>query len=80
MRQPMKMEKIFANDVIDKDLMSKIHKKLLQFNNKKDNPVKNDKTFSQRRHVREKIPNVIKQQQIKTTTRCRCRWTRKATY
>ena len=36
MRQPMKMEKIFANDVIDKDLMSKIHKKLLQFNNKKD--------------------------------------------
>ena len=32
----MKREKIFANDVIDKDLMSKIHKKLIQFNNKKD--------------------------------------------
>ena len=36
MRQPMKREKIFANDVIDKDLISKIHKKLIQFNNKKD--------------------------------------------
>ena len=78
MKKPTEEKKISPNHISDKCLVSRIYKELLQFNNKKDNPVKNDKTFSQRRHVREKILNVIKEQQIKTTTRCHFRSTRKA--
>ena len=35
-RQPMGWEKIFANDITDKRLMSKIYKKLTQLNNNKN--------------------------------------------
>ena len=41
------MEKIFANDVTDRDLMSKIYKHFIQFNIKKK---KNQKIYTRPKH------------------------------
>jgi len=44
-RQPTEWEKIFANDISDKELMSKIHKELIQYQKNKN---KNKKQCNQK--------------------------------
>ena len=55
-RQPSEWEKIIANEATDKELISKIYKKLLQLHSRKiSDPIKKmgqrtKQTFLQRRH------------------------------
>ena len=57
-RQPSEWEKIIANKTIDKELISKIYKQLMQLNTRKtNNPGEkwaediSKQTFLQRRHI-----------------------------
>ena len=79
-RQPSEWEKIIANETMDKELISKIYKQLLQLNSRKINdPIKNWAKEQNRRFSREDIQMankhmkrrstslIIREMQIKTT-------------
>ena len=58
-RQMTEWEKIFANDISDKGLVSKIYKELIKLNTQRTNNPRHEQTFLQRRHTNRHMKKML---------------------